>query len=380
MSVLLDSSLVTRQEVLVDVSKLFLFLGIPDARLNVIERSPGDSAATIARNENILFGIDAAMPMSWFRERFARIGDKRVEEELTADVLSRTAGFLARRARDDARIDRIEFIVTRLLTRELPDGRLVVLPPADCFSLLNDLALGISADGDTREKVVKYCLGAVERLHDATSIEALLTGGRYLELQGYKKALREKRLDTAVLYACVLASVAITNHLLRFAAVEGLSRRALLARVASTELSVEKILSVVEDVDASKGQVTFQTKAKLRDDPRVRLAAACAASVCAWIAFSPPGPSAEIEELTSERYSTISLTLQNASLSNDDTPRLLVGTVSPTKWSGLTPAERRRVAVTLVRGTRQEEALVGVFSVGPRIVAVVEDGELSWLE
>ena len=151
MSAALDSTLLARQAVVVDAARLFLLLGVPDARLDVIARTPGDTQNAIARNENILFEIDAAMPMSWFRERFARIGDKRIETELSAEALSRTANLLARRARDIARIDRIEFIATRLLTRELPDGQLEALPQHEFFQLLSQLSLGVTADDEARD-------------------------------------------------------------------------------------------------------------------------------------------------------------------------------------------------------------------------------------
>jgi hypothetical protein len=380
MSGSLDSALLARQAVIVDVAKMFLLLGIPDARLDVIVRSPGDSQATIARNENILFDIDAAMPMSWFRERFARIGDNRVDEEMSAASLSNAAAFLGRRARDISRIDRIEFIVSRLLTRELPDGQLEALPPGEFFELLDQLAISAHADADTREKAVKFCLSVAQRLQEATSIESLLAGGAYLELQGYKKSLREQRLDPAILSACVLVSVAITNRLVRLAAVEGLGQRALLARVASTEISAESILSAVEETEAVPVPQTSPKPARQRDDPRVRLAAACVASVVAWILSAPGGPSAIQEEIPQERCGTISLVLQSATISDGSPPRLLVGRVHPTKWAALKPDERRRAAEALVRGAREEQAATALFYSGERLVALIEDGEVTWID
>ncbi|MBM4283065.1 MAG: hypothetical protein FJ137_20690 [Deltaproteobacteria bacterium] len=374
----LDSSLLHRQAVVVDVARLLLLLGIPDARLDVIVREPGDTPQAIARNENILFGIDAAMPMPWFRERFARIGDKRIDEALSAVALSRAAAFFARRARDVARIDRIEFIATRLLTRELPDGQLEALPHADFFDLLEGLGLGIVAEPEMREKSVNFCLDVAQRLQEATTVETLLGSGAYLELQGHKKALREKRLDPAILYACILDSVAITNRLLRFAAVEGLSHRMLLARVASTELSAETILATIEDDDASRGKTTFETRARLSDDPRVRLAVACVASWLAWALLAPGAPTTTLTPLDAGRYTAISLALKAAEISDGDAPRLLIGHVEPRKWGSLTAAERRRVSESLVRGVRQEEAVVGLFYIDRRLVVLIDHNEVVW--
>jgi hypothetical protein len=375
-----DPALLTRQTVVVDAARLLLLLGVPDARLDVIARTPGDTASALARNENIIFDIDAAMPMSWFRERFARIGDKRIETELSATALSHTANLLARRPRDVARIDRIEFIATRLLTREMADGQLEALPETEFFQRLSQLSLGVSADDETRDKAVTFCVGAAERLQQAVSVETLLGGGVYLELQGYKKSLREKRLDPAVLYACILVSVAITNQLIRLAAGEGLSHRTLLARVASTELDAEKILAAIEDPDAHKPRPTFSKPARLRDDPRVRLAAAVVVACAIWLFGAPSAPSSSLAELAPERFGAISPVLESARLSDAGPPRLFVGRVVGATWGRLNRDEKRAAADGLVRGLRQEEAATALFYDGDSLVVVIEGDALTWLE
>jgi hypothetical protein len=378
----LDSSLLARQAIVVDAARLFLLLGVPDARLDVIVRTPGDTANAIARNENILFEIDAAMPMSWFRERFARIGDKRLESELSSEALSRTANLLARRARDVARIDRIEFIATRLLTRELPDGQLEALPEGEFFQLLSQLSLGVTADDDTRDKAVAFCVSAAERLQQATSVETLLGSGVYLELQGYKKSLREKRLDAAILYACILLSVAITNYLIRFAAGEGLAHRTLLARVASTELDAEKILSAAEDTDADKLKPHFARSARLRDDPRLRLVVGIVIAFSIWTFGGPPHPTAVMSDLPPDRFGPISPVLQSALLSDGEAPRVFIARVVDKTWARLSPEEKRSeaVAVRIARGVQQEEASLGLIYDGDKLVALIEEGTLTWLD
>jgi hypothetical protein len=344
-----------RRALVVDAAKVFLALGVADSRLEIIARGPGDSLAAVVRSENIVLAIDESLPMSWFRERFAVLVDRAEESRLAPETLYGLAAMLARRAKEPARVDRIEFIATRLLTRELPDGQLEALPEARFFEILDNLQLGIRAGDDVRDKAVAFFVDAATKLQRCASVGELLGGGLYLELQGYKKALREKRLDPAVLYASVLVSVAITNHLLRFAAGEGIAHRTLLARVASTELDAEKILAASEDVQSRRRRLQ-ELAGRTRRNPAIVLGVAAGVAAAVLILGLPSSPAATLSPLPAAEVTALSPLLVEAALSDGEDGRLLVVRVDTTQWVRLRDDDRREAVRAVGKASRARGA------------------------
>jgi hypothetical protein len=350
-----ETSHEARRIVVADAARALVALGVSDARLDVIAREPGTTLAKVARSENIVFTIDETLPMGWFRERFAALVDHREGLALRPETLHRLAALLARRPRDIARVDRIEFIATRLLTRELADGQLEALPEAEFFQVLNQLQLGITASDDVRNTAVGFFVDAAQKLQACSSIEQLLSGGLYLELQGYKKSLREKRLDAAVLYASILVSVAITNRLLRLAAGEGIAHRTLLARVASTELSAEKILAAKEDAQLRRRRLQ-ELAASGRRNPRVVVGIAAAVAATILLLGLPPSPASGLVAINGDDVRALSPLLSKAAISEGEGARLLVAHAKTTDWVRLDDQQRRDAVVAIAAAAAKKGA------------------------
>jgi hypothetical protein len=365
-------ALVERRRVVRACAGVLDVLGVADGRLPVLRASGEDDVAGVARHENILFEIDDVLPNGWFRQRFTDLAARRGEHEISTDALCDYACFFARRAATLPRIDRIEFIVTRLLTRELDDGQLEALPQAEAFAVLTRLDLGVTADSAQRDDAVAFFLDAARRLSACTSVESVLSAGLYGEVQAHKRALHQQRLDPAILFASVLLSAAITNHLLRFAGAEGIARRTLLSRVASTDVDVDRILAARDDVVLVPRPRRYRlifTDGTRRRAPLVFLALAAAAVV-----FSGPAEVNELSTVPPRLTVALSPLLRSAEVSNGSSPRVLFAQIDVDAWAALGPAERRARATELAAALDTQGIRAALVYDNGSLVVQVENG------
>jgi hypothetical protein len=207
----------------------------------------------------------------------------------------------------------------------------------------------------------------------------MLGGGLYLEVQGYKKSLREKRLDPAILFACVLLSVAITNHLLRFAAGEGLAHKTLLARVASTELDAEKILAASEDAEPARKKRVVVDATPTRMSPGQRFALLVGAALALRIFAAPATSGASMEPQPPGRAHDISDAFQSVAVSDDD-ERFVVAKVGHEAWKRLTATQRRLEAERLLRALKDMGSRNAVVLDGDSAVVIVQQGRALWVD
>ena len=71
--------------------------------------------------------------------------------------------------------------------------------------------------------------------------------------------------------------------------------------------------------------------------------------------------------------------LQSAAVSDGAAPRVMIGHVETKTWSRLSEDEKRAAAVGLVRGAREDEATIALFYDDSDLVAVIEEGVLTWI-
>ena len=368
-------SLIERRRMVRTTAGVLDVLGVVDGRVSVLRAESSVDAAAVSRSENILFELDEQLPMDWFRARFADLAARRAEQAMTTEALCDYGSLLARRASDLPRIDRIEFIATRLLTRELPDGQLEALPQAEFFNVLARLDLRVAADAAHRDEAVAFFLDAARRLAACTSVKSILADGLYGEVQAYKRSLRRVRLDPAILYASVLLSAAITNHLVRFAEEEALPRKTLLSRVACTDVDIDKILSASDDVVLPPRVPRY--KLIFTDVGVRRRAPFLVALVAVGAAYLFRGPVAEENDLAPmppRLLEAVSPLLLSAEVSSGAAPRVVIAHVDGEAWRALDPAQRRARAAEMAAALGHQGIRAALMYDSGALVVQVENG------
>lgn len=385
-----------RVKTLRDGVELLEALAIDDDRLvalrQALDKPP--EADELAGLELALLEIDEAIPAPTFRERFRG-------NLLPPDALCRYAALLARNAASTTRFDRIELIVTRLLTRELADGQLEVLPETDFLSVLEQITPRVVLSAERRDKSITFFLNAAQRLEAFTSIHDVFNSGIYLDVQGYKRALRDERLDPGILYVSVLLSVAITNHLMRFASRAGIERSVVLSRVASTELKVDEIFSASEDLDVArkrpkrappKSAAKSTERAERAWEPPAGGSPARASSMGSRaalafgllftlaggaLAWRGPVPRENtLDALPAAKMASISSHLKVAEVSEGRARPLLVGRVDDSSWMLLSLDQRRAVAEEIRQGIAHHGIATAVVYRGKTLVVHVDQGRI----
>lgn len=311
-------------------------------------------AAQVTEGERLFLSIDEELPPTWF------------EEKLDRRLLSDEEWFLYARALVDhadttARRDRVERVTTLLLTRRLPDGQLELLSDSECLMAIARIAPTPLADEARREACMKFLTDAVQRLADMSSVRDVLESGLYLDLQGYKIALRKERLDPGILYAIVLTRVALNNHLVSFAASEGITPEEVARRIAQKDEEVTNVLAEDERVARERRARVTRARPTERSAPAKAKAAAMpapgrgpllqrvaglvllAASIALYF-LVVPRPQNQLVEMSVSDVGTLGDFLESGSLSRGQRQRIFLGKVKGAKWLFMSLDERRKAA------------------------------------
>lgn len=407
-----------RREALLQGLTLLDALQIEDERVQPLR----DALAAGPRDESLdaleatYLAIDEAIPSSIFRERLTQV-------QLDAAVLCPVAALLARHAQLTARLDRVELLATRMLTREVADGQLEALPEEDFLRVLDQIAPAVTLAANRRDPSVSFFIEAAQRLEGFTSAHDVFNSGLYMDVQGYKRGLRSHRLDPGILYASVLLSVAITNHLMRLVARTGAERGVVLARIASTDMKVDEIFSRREQLDlarkreapqaapvAAPVQVTRKEKEAAKAKATAEAEAEARAKARAEGGLQPPelaamnsqrgrryalvagvilaivgagmivrGPVSNVNTLVAMDGSAtarISPLLASAELAKGAGKPTLWGRVHEPAWLSLSLAERKSAAAAMVKSLAHKSIDNAFIFRGKSLVVQVDQGQL----
>lgn len=347
-----------RRQVLRDAVALYGSMEIADPRLlptrALLRDSPADDE--LATLEATVLSIDDAIPALTFRERFR-------PERSNPEALCRVAALLARHANTAARYDRVEIIATRVLSQAHADGQLEALPEAQFLEVLGRITPPPTLTPERRDRSIAFFIHAAQRLETLTSAHDVFNSGLYLDVQGYKRSLKEERLDPGILYASILLTLAMTNHLMRLAAQSGVSRDIILTRLTSTDLKVEEIFSTPDALDKDARRKAGRGRAGLMifgaDDRRmgpialtVILAVLALGGRLAW--RGPVEEANTLRAVSQAMLRSISEELVEGEISRGRAKPVLLARVDNAAWQLLSLEQRRE------RAERIKRSLVGM--------------------
>lgn len=153
-----------------------------------------------------LLALDASIPMEVYRRRL----NPRIFKN---EVVTRFVRLLVQGVEDHPeRLDRIEYLVTRLLSSESPSGKLEMRPRAEAIVLLEAVAGKYKAESDVRGEAMARLAEASDRVDSLENSEDLFEDGLYRALYEYKRSLGPSVLDAEILYEVVSLNIRISNR------------------------------------------------------------------------------------------------------------------------------------------------------------------------
>lgn len=152
--------------------------------------------------------LDAKMPTTWFRQHLRF-------ETTSASSLLAYGRVLGHHSDSDDQFDRLELVVTRLISGQNDDGYRYPLGDDVAMPVLEAVSAGRMTTPERRQAAVGFFGEAADKLDKLTNLDAVFETGLYLDVKGYKRVLGKDRTDPVVLYAAVLLNTAISNFLHR---------------------------------------------------------------------------------------------------------------------------------------------------------------------
>ncbi len=321
----------------------------------------GKLESTVQQLEQKLEALDAQIPMGWFREHFDA-------SHASSVALADYATLLGRYASDDqARLDRIQFLLTRLLS-------FFVSPEDDTPALRRQLLAEAlpppTLAVGTREAVVAFCHDAIRRLGTFTQLKGLIDSGFFVDVRGYKLSLRQKLLDPDVMAAVIELNEATSATVDRLAEAEQQQGRALAEHLAEVDQRIKAIFSQLR-VDESDKSERFESWLKVsadtkrtgrrrptaaeymalgpsrKDDKRLILGGIALVLTLVLIFRIPTSQS--MHTLSPTECAQISPLVESCAIGPERSPRIFIGTVDKSRWALMDGAARRAVALELAQ-------------------------------
>jgi hypothetical protein len=349
----------------------------------------------------LVLSIDDDMEGAWFRTVLTT-------GAASTESLARYAAFLVGQEGEAPRRQRIEAVALQLLTRRSRSGELEVIDEKDVVALLARISPHPLADDAQRGAAAAFFLDAAHKLGGLESFDALFDDGLYLNLLGYRRALRWAGLDPGILYASILLDVAITNRMLRHLRAEQAPAERWLARaaeeerkvaaifadaevlessdVADFETQLDRYIEVLRNLDGSitlpSGDRTFSReerdqlkKRALRNAAAVALAAALLFGAV-QLAFHGEN---ELKGLSPERLHALSSYLSEGQLSEGEA-RVLLAEIDKDRWEHATPKERKRAAKRLAKRLANIDVTGAIVTLKERPVIQIEGGVVVFVQ
>jgi hypothetical protein len=342
--------------------------------------APSDPAEALAAAEAAILKVDAQLPNSSFRLLSLSV--------LTPEKIARYVGLLARNAHGSLeRLDRVEILVTRLCAREELDGTLACRPRAEVDALLRLVSGPVRGDP---ARAAAFFAAASQRLAMLATIDDAFDSGLYLDVRGYKVALKDERLDPDILHAATAFNLAFRARIEELQHAAGISETALAARFRTAEAQIELLfgrgastLDEVPELSRPTTEPIPKRRWRLRG-PRLRTvlrAAGLAIAIAgAALLFLRDRGGAKLVPVHSEELARLSPLLESGFLSAGEDPFLL-GKIPAGKWMLMTRAERKMAASTLRNKLRRRHIESAVVFRDDDVLAIqIEQGRVLAVE
>lgn len=367
-----------------------------EADFNALVMHQGDALARavaplevgLAKLETKFQAIDALIPMSWFRERFDLTQASSVAVADYAATLGRHAG------EDAARLDRIQYLLTRLVS-------FFVTPENDApglrRQLLTDALPPTALDARVRETAVAFCRDAALRLRTFATLKELFDSGFFVDVRGYKLSLRQQLLDPDVMTAVIELNEATTATIDRLATAEKTAGKDLALHLSEVDQRVKAIFARARG-DETKRTETLEAWLKRVQEARKKgerpprheefkplrtltvherqliLGGFALLLVLVLIFRMPNGQ--RIKELTAAECTAASPIVESCAVAPADKPRVFIGQVDKARWVLLGQGERRDAASQLALEVSQRGWVAGTVMFEGRVVMQVENGQV----
>lgn len=337
--------------------------------------------------EQKLEGVDAQIPMGWFREHFDASQASSVALADYAMLLGRHAGV------DSTRLDRIQFLLTRLVSFFIsPEDD----SPALRRQLLAEALPPSTLAANTREAVVAFCHDATRRLGTFTRLKDLIDSGFFVDVRGYKLSLRQQLLDPDVMAAVIDLNEATSATLDRLAEAEQQQGAELDQHLAEVDARIKSIFKQLR-VDESEKTEQFQAwltgsakarakgkrprarefmalKANRREDKRLVLGAITLV-LGLILLFRLPAPQ-QLRTLTPEECAELSPVLVSGAVAPEKAPSIFVGTVDKSRWALMDMQGRRQTALKLAESVAARGWVAATVMLEEQVVMQIESGNV----
>ena len=337
---------------------------------------------------------------------------------LSAPTLMRFAGLLARHLDESAhRQDRFEYVVGCLLTMDVGGGCRAMLPEDEVGPILEHLCASTAEGDQSRAAALTFLGNATKRLESFRRIDDLFESGFYLDVYGYKYALRTALTDREILFASVHLSLTITNRLAELRDQEGMDRSTLDARVAAEEQRMHEIFRQAGKLDDQAARASRSTtpprpsgapgpggrRSKAPPKKSVPTLAgpgsptrmAPAQGPMRWIiaiavvALSCFGglqvitaiqEDAELIPVDGSTLAGLSAALDDGALAAGKDGIVFVGQVSPSRWLLLSRLERRREAYQILDQLHLLDVTAAIITREGHLVIQIDQSQVIYVE
>ncbi len=345
---------------------------------------------SVSVGEETALEIDALIDMRSTKEWFE-------EAPRSPELLQRYARLLggARRLRD-VQLDRLEFLVTRLLSTDAGNERKQMASRAEAAPILEYVLVERPhVEAHERASAVTFFRDATLQLATLHSLEEVFDGGFYLDVRGYKVALRDQLRDPDVLYAAIALNVAIHNRLEEMRELELRSRHSLHDMVGAEEEEVQKAFMKRTSLRANQRfEETRRYLEKYRENVDkgvakrpplgrrqvfrgIMAAVAVILAVVAWVLIDRDVNS--VRAMSSSDLERLSPVLESGGISVGES-RAFIGAVSSARWMLLSPEERHDAAESILSGLSRYQCHSAWITRDGRQAIQIEGGELVSVE
>lgn len=329
-------------------------LGDPDSKGYAERRETYEES--LAVGEATTQDVDATISMESFRSWYDRSPRPR-------DQLVRYASLLgASRRLGDVQRDRLEFVATRLLSHEVDGGRLAISSRTEAAPVLEYIirTRPMIADHE-RSGAVMFFRDATLQLSTLHTLDDVFSGGFYLDVRGYKVALRQQLMDPDVLYAAIALNTAIHNRIEEMRELEARSKNSLHDMLGEEELEVAKAFKRASLRADARFEETRRYLEKYRHNVKkgvlrkttdrrtvVRVLLGAAIAGVGLFAFKLISREVNsIDAMTDDALGRLSPVLESGGFSRGESQRTFIGRVASARWMLLTPEEREEAADVL---------------------------------
>lgn len=340
--------------------------------------------------EKELDEFDRRIPMSYFREHFDA-------SQASSVALADYASLLGRYAGDSPlRLDRIQFLLTRVISFFLAPEEST---PERRRALLAEALPPVTTDETTRRTAVTFLQDAARRFASFKYLRDLTNSGFFVDIGGYKVALRQKLLDPDIMAAAIELNEAINDNLRRLAQADLPTDKELEEHFADVEKHIKSIFSqlrhdetaIQKDFEAwltsrkrrrNRGprapstKVSFggrQKPAASRTRTIIMGGVTVVLALVLWLRSPPDGG---LQPMPQQELAKFSPVLAEAGVAPAGKPVVLIGQVDKAKWALLSLDDRRKEAQALARQLTNRGLLSATVMMESQVVIQVEGGQL----